>query len=408
MKKVVVQKFGGSFIKDIKAIQKVADIVIKTRSHNKAVVVVVSAMGDTTDSLLKLAKKINPHPPGREQDMLLTIGERLTMSLLSLALNRYGYQAISFTGSQVGIITNNEHTDARILNIKGERLRQALRENKIPIIAGFQGISQQKEITTLGRGGSDVSAVAIAAYLKADVCEFYKDVSGIYTENPKQFKSVKHINAISFEEISEMTTAGSEILHHRACALAYKNNIPLIIKSFPRKGVATMIQKVPRQTKQTEKAYVRAITHTYDLCRFSLLEVPQLPKCLHQAIVRFAEARVPIVFFAHGVPYQKKFDLSFIVHKKDYLKALEVTKKTAKLIKAENYTITQNLASISLVGPGIKSDINIFCALFETLHKIGVHIDAFSSSEMKITFILRKENVQKTVRALLRKFKLVK
>lgn len=405
--RIIVQKFGGSVINNLNAIKQVTDIIIKTKTSRNAVVVVVSAMGDTTDSLIKLIHEVNPNPPGREKDMLLSIGERLTMSLLSLALNRYGYHAISFTGSQVGIITDNEHTDARIIDIKGNRLRNVLRKGNIPIIAGFQGVSQQKEITTLGRGGSDVTAVAIAAYLKADLCEFYKDVTGIFTENPKHFSNVKHISEISYQEISELTTAGSEILHPRACALAYKYNIPLVIKSLNRKELSTMIRKRNQHPNKTEKAFVRAITHSYDLCRLSLLAVPQLPKCLHQVIVRFAEARVPILFFAHGIPYQKKFDLSFIVNKKDYEKALKVIEYTAKLVNAEKYVVAHNLASISLVGPGIQSDIKIFSALLETLHKLRIHIDALTGSEMKITCFLKKNSVNTAINALLKKFQLV-
>ncbi|MBS4014818.1 MAG: aspartate kinase [Candidatus Latescibacteria bacterium] len=405
--KIIVQKFGGSVINNLNAIKKVANIIIRTKSPKNGVVVVVSAMGDTTDSLTKLAYKINPNPSGREKDMLLSIGERLTMSLLALALNRHGYQAISFTGSQVGIITNNEHTDARIVDIKGKRLRHELKKGKIPIVAGFQGVSQQKEITTLGRGGSDVTAVALAAYLKADVCEFYKDVAGIFTENPKQFANLKHVNQISYQEINELTTSGSEVLHPRACALAYKYNIPLVIKSFKGKDFSTMIRKTTKGSHKTEKAFVRAITHSYDLCRLSLLAVPQLPKCLHQVIVRFAQARVPIIFFSHGVPHHKKFDLSFIVSKKNYQDALKVIKHTASLVNAEKYVVAHNLASISLIGPGIRNDVEIFTALFDTLHKLGIHIDAFTSSEMKITCFLKKENVQIAVNALLKRFNLV-
>jgi aspartate kinase len=407
--KIVIQKFGGSVIKDRKSIERVAEIIAKTISKNTAVVVVVSAIGNTTDLLLNLAKKVNPSPPGREIDMLLTIGERITMSLLSLALSRRGYDAISFTGSQVGIITDNQHTDARIIEIRGARLRKAIKKGKIPIIAGFQGVSLKKEITTLGRGGSDVTAVAIAGFLNADRCELYKDVAGVYTENPNIFRNLKHIPKISYQEVSELTTAGSEIMHPRACALAYKYKIPIFIKSFNRKDISTMVKanlRIRNKTK-TEKAFVRAITHSYDLYRISLIAVPQLSKCLYQVIVRLAEARVPLLFFAHGVPYHKKFDLSFIIGKANYKKARSVLEKATKSVNAEKLVVADNLASISLVGPGISSDVEIFSILFQTLHKLGLHIDAFSSSEMKITCFLNKKDVKKAINALLRKFDLV-
>lgn len=414
--KIVVQKFGGSIIKNLNALKQVATIITQTKSPSTAVIVVVSAMGDTTDNLFKLAQSINPAPPARELDMLLTIGERITMSLLSLAIARQGYPVISFTGSQVGIITNNEHTDARIIGIKGRRLRQALKENKIPIVAGFQGVSLNKEITTLGRGGSDITAVAIASFLGADRCELYKDVAGVFAEDPRVFKNVRHIPEITYEELAELTTAGSEIIHPRACALASKFNIPLVVKSFTRKDVVTMVGETKKKIKSigrlkqhpTEKAFVRAITHSYNLCRLSLVAVPQLSKCLHQVIVRLAQARIPLLFFAHGVPYHKKFDLSFIVTEENYKKAKRVLDNAGKLVKAEKLVVVPNLASLSLVGPNISSDVKIFSTLFETLHKLGIHIDAFSSSEMRITCFLKKEDVKTAITALLKKFNLLK
>jgi len=409
---IIVQKFGGSILKNIKAIEQVAEIIVKTKNKNNAVVAVVSAMGNTTDSLLKLAKKVNPDLPGRETDMLLTIGERITMSLLSLAILRRGYDAVSFTGSQVGIITNDQHTDARIIEIKGNRLKAAINNKKIPIIAGFQGVSLNREITTLGRGGSDVTAVAIAAYLNAKQCELYKDVTGVFTENPKDFTNLKHIPAITYQEIAELTTSGCEVIHPRACALASKYNIPIKIKSFSGKDYATMIGNnnktdTKKNKTYTEKAFVRAISHSRKLSRLSLVAVPHVSKCLHQVIVQLAQAHIPLLFFAHGVPYHNKFDLSFIVNDENYKKAKIVLENAAKLVNAEQLLVVNNLASISLVGPGISSDIVIFTNLFETLHKLGTHIDAFTSSEMKITCFVKQEDVQSTIQALLKKFKLL-
>jgi aspartate kinase len=294
------------------------------------------------------------------------------------------------------------------MEIRGARLREALHNNRIPIIAGFQGISQNKEITTLGRGGSDVTAVAIAAYLNAKQCELYKDVGGIKTENPADFTNLKHIYNITYGEILELTTAGAEVIHPRACALAYKYNIPILIKSFNRKGLSTMIKTDCSNYKnKTEKAFVRAIAHSDDLCRLSLIAVPQLSKCLHQVIVRFAEAHVPLILFSHGIPYHKKFDLSFIVKKAHFKKAKTVLDNAMKIVNAENLVIADNLASISLIGPGISGDVEIFSTLFEALHKMSLHIDAFSSSETKITCFLNKKDTKKAVKALLKKFNLI-
>ncbi|MCX8015179.1 MAG: aspartate kinase, partial [candidate division WOR-3 bacterium] len=340
-------------------------------------------------------------------------GERITMALLALAINRLGYEAVSLTGSQVGIITNEQHTDAKIVDIKGTKLKQLINSQKIPIIAGFQGISTNREITTLGRGGSDVTAVAIASFLNADYCELYKDVPGVFTENPKIFNNVKHIPSISYQEMTELAAGGSEIVHPRACALASKYQIPIIIKSLTEKGLSTMINKNYNSLKQTsrkytEKAFVRALTHSYNLSRFSLVAVPQLPKCLHQVIVRLATAKIPLLFFAHGTPYHKKFDLSFIIEDKNFQKAKKVLTEASKIIGAEKLLVARKLASISLVGPNIGNDVEIVSNLFETFHKLKIHIDAFSSSEMKITCYLSEDKVKKAVRALLHKFNLLK
>ncbi|MCS7258851.1 MAG: aspartate kinase [candidate division WOR-3 bacterium] len=410
--KLIVQKFGGSILKDLKSIEQVAEVVAATKDHNR-VIVVVSAMSNHTDDLINMARKINPAPPPRELDMLLTIGERLTMSLLSLALTKRGYQAMSFTGSQVGIITDNEHTNAKILNIRGKRIVEALKNDIIPIVAGFQGVSINNEITTLGRGGSDITAVALAAFFKADRCELYKDVSGIFTENPKIFPKAKPIHEITYEELAEMTSSGAEIVSHRACELAIKYDVPLIIKSFSTPNRAIIIEKTMKTQNNynyynLEKPFVRAVTHLLNLNRLTLIAVPKLPKCLHQVIVRLAEAKIPLVFFSHGVPYNNHFDLSFIVTQENFPKALDVLKEVKKSVNAQKIDITQNLAAISLIGPGISSDPDIFNKVFCVFHKLGVHIDAFSSTEMKITCFIDQKHYKKVINALLKKFKLVK
>ena len=254
---LVIQKYGGSSVADLDCIRRIARHITSTRRNGEKVVAVVSAMGSTTDRLTRLAREITPNPQRRELDMLLTAGERQTMALLSLALMHLGFEAVSFTGSQVGIITDRLHADARIQEIRGDRLRTALRRGKIPIVAGFQGVSLDREVTTLGRGGSDVTAVALAAVLHASRCELNKDVEGIFTEDPNEFKGVKLIREISFCELSELAGSGSEVIHPRACALAEKYRVPLVIRSSFNRKRGTMVTK----TSKLEKAFVLSLIH---------------------------------------------------------------------------------------------------------------------------------------------------
>ncbi len=420
---LIVQKYGGSSLADLGRIRQVARRIVATRKSRDKVVVVVSAMGSTTDKLTRLAYRITPNPQRRELDMLLTAGERQTMALLSLAIMEHGYDAVSFTGSQVGIITDRFHTDARIQEIRGDRLRNALRRNKIPIVAGFQGVSLDREITTLGRGGSDVTAVALAAVLHAQRCELNKDVEGVFTENPNEFKGVKLIPLLSFQELSELAGSGSEVIHPRACALAEKHRVPLIIKSpFSRKR-GTMIESdgASRQSKRKkklphsiargaaaglEKAFVRAITHNHKLVRISLLGVPKKRRCLYQVVTRLAQARVPLVFFNHGTPQDGRFDLGFILAQEHREKGVQILTKTAKQVRAAGIDVNDNLCSVSVVGPGIGSDTEILSSTLETLHRIRVHLNAFSTSETRLTCYLDRKDLHTAVAVLLARFRL--
>uniref|UniRef100_A0A7C6A905 Aspartokinase n=1 Tax=candidate division WOR-3 bacterium TaxID=2052148 RepID=A0A7C6A905_UNCW3 len=422
---LIVQKFGGSSLANIVRIKKVAQTIAQQKKLGDQIVVVVSAMGDETDQLLNLAYEISKTPTKRELDMLLTAGERKSQALLSIALQELGCPATSFTGSQIGIITDENHTDARIMRIKGFRLQEALNCDKIPIVAGFQGVSIKREITTLGRGGSDTSAVALAVRLGADCCELYKDVPGIFTEDPKEFPGVKRVPEITYEEMSELATAGSKVLHPRACALAAKYNLRLVIKPAPhltqKKPEGTIVKPpksdnittkehrllcpMPRRTKNLEKPVVRAITHSRNLNRFTLLAVPQT-KGLAQAVSQLAQAKIPFVFFAHGVPIQHHFDLSFIIPAQAQRKAKAIFAKIKTKLKAKGLLIQKNLGSVSLVGAGIGSDSEIIAVLFKTLQKIGVHIDAFSTAESKITCYFHQKHLKVAIQNLLDRFHL--
>ena len=399
---LVVQKYGGSSVADIERIRRVARRVVATRAAGNRVVVVVSAMGHTTDALTKLAHEIAPSPQRRELDMLLTAGEREAMALVSLAILNEGLEAVSFTGSQVGIITDRFHSDARIEEIRGDRLRRALRGKQIPIVAGFQGVSPEREITTLGRGGSDVTAVALAAALGADRCELYKDVDGIFTENPSEFPGVRLVPELSFEELAELAGSGSEVIHPRACALAAKYRVRLSIRSSFNDKRGTTVAKLEKM----EKAFVRAMTHNHKLVRLSLVDVPKKKKCLHQVVTQLAAARVPIVFFNHGVVHGDRFDLSFIVPEEHLSAAKTILAKLAKKVKADRLEVRDSLCSVSVVGPGVGSDPEILSGTLETLHRVGVHLDAFSTSETRLSCFMDRDDLRLAAAALLARFRL--
>jgi aspartate kinase len=399
---LVVQKYGGSSVADIERIRRVARRVVATRAAGNRVVVVVSAMGHTTDALTKLAHEITPSPQRRELDMLLTAGEREAMALVSLAILSEGLEAVSFTGSQVGIITDRFHSDARIEEIRGDRLRRALRGKVIPIVAGFQGVSPEREITTLGRGGSDVTAVALAAALGADRCELYKDVDGVFTENPSEFPDVRLVPELSFEELAELAGSGSEVIHPRACALAAKYRVRLSIRSSFNDKRGTTVAKLEKM----EKAFVRAMTHNHKLVRLSLVDVPKKKKCLHQVVTQLAAARVPIVFFNHGVVHGDRFDLSFIVPEEQMSTAKTILARLAKKVRADRLEVRDSLCSVSVVGPGVGSDPEIMSGTLETLHRVGVHLDAFSTSETRLSCFMDRKDLRLAAAALLARFRL--
>ncbi|MEO0079337.1 MAG: aspartate kinase [candidate division WOR-3 bacterium] len=399
---LIVQKYGGASLKNIERIRQVARRIVATRRAGNRVVVVVSAMGDTTDNLSRLARAITPNPNPRELDMLLTAGERQTIALISIAIMSLGGEAVSFTGSQVGIITDRFHADARIQEVRGERLKEALRRDKIPIVAGFQGVSYDKEITTLGRGGSDVTAVALAAFLHAERCELFKDVDGLFTENPQEFPGVKPIPIISFEELAELAGSGSEIIHPRACALAEKYGVPLVIRSSFNHKRGTMVKKLER----LEKAFVRALTHQHRLVRLTLIDVKKRQRCWHQVVTRLAAARVPVVFFNHGVAHGDRFDLSFIVPESHLPQAQIILERVARTVKAPSLEVRDDICSVSLVGPGVGTDPEIMSDAFDALHQAGVHLDAFSSSATRLSCFVNRTDLRLATAALLARFRL--
>ncbi len=400
----VVLKFGGTSVASTHLIKSAARKIAGVYKKGNRVIVVVSAMGQTTDRLMKLARDISSNPNKRELDMLLTSGERISMALLSIALNELGIPAVSFTGSQVGIITDEKHSEARILEIKGGRIQEALRENKVPIIAGFQGVSTSKEITTLGRGGSDTTAVACAVAFGAKTCLIYTDVDGVFTEDPRIFPSALLLDQITYDEMLELATRGAQVLHPRAVAIASRYGINLIIKNTFSKNRGTVVIKGERM----EKPFVRALTHEMRLFMAILESVPKNPRVLSQIITDLSHAGIRLRFFFHGISEASRFDLSFIVPAEDRQKAMKVLKKTARALNARRLREKRNISALTLVGPEIGSSVDILTRLFDHLGQAKIHIEAVTTSAISITCFLDRRDLKKAVRRLLTAFNLKK
>ncbi|MCK4232704.1 aspartate kinase [candidate division WOR-3 bacterium] len=400
---LIVTKFGGRSLATVRHIKRVAGYLAE-RARKDKLVVVVSAMGEKTDELNALARSVVSKPNGRELDMLLTAGERITMSLLAMALAEQGIKARSFTGSQVGIHTDESHNDARILFVRGKRLRDAIDAGYIPIVAGFQGVSAEgKEVTTLGRGGSDTTAVAIARFLQADRCEFYKTVKGLCTADPKLFPNSACISKISYQELVELADYGARVLHPRAAALAMRYKVPLEIRSSlnPKKRGTEV-----GELEELEDRFVRAATHMKDLVRFTVKDVPKNPMVMTQAVARLADAGVRILFYSHGHPQAEAFDLAFIVSKEDAALTEKILNEFTNETGAARLSVMKQISEVSLVGPGAGQDAAITRRAFEVLRTENVHIEAFTTSQLKLTFFLRARSLKRAIARLLEEFNL--
>ncbi|MBD3285221.1 aspartate kinase [candidate division WOR-3 bacterium] len=401
---IAVMKFGGRSLATTRHLKKVAAYLAE-RAVKDSLAVVVSAMGSQTDELGAMARKVVKKPCGRELDMLLTAGERITMSLLAMALCEKGVKARSFTGSQVGIHTDESYNNARILFVRGHRLRQTLDAGEIPIVAGFQGVSAEgKEVTTLGRGGSDTTAVALARFLEADSCELYKAVKGFCAADPETFPRVKKVDRITYSELVELSDYGARILHPRAASLAMRYKVPLEVKSSRNPHSPGL--KV-RQMEIIEERFVRAVTHMKGLIRFTVKDVPKNPEVITQAISRIADAGVRIFFYSHGHPQAAEFDLAFVVSRDDFQTTGKILEAFKRETGAVGLSIMKGISAVSLVGPGSGKDSLITKRAFKALREEDVHIEAFTTSELKLTFFLRARSLSKAIERLLDEFNLM-
>ncbi len=396
-RKLIVQKFGGSSVANPERIKRVAQRVVDTKRSGADVVVVVSALGDTTDELLQLASQITQQPPERELDMLMATGEQVSTALLAMAIHELGEDAVSFTGAQVGIITDNTHTRAKIVNINTKRIEKELGKHRIVIIAGFQGVNLNQDITTLGRGGSDLTAVALAKVLQADVCDIFTDVEGVYTADPRIVPTARKMSIISYEEMLELASLGAQVMQSRSIFVAKKFNIPIHVRSSfsPREG--TMITKA---AGGMEDIVVSGVTLRKDEAKVTIRDVPDKPGMAAQIFRDLAERGINVDMIVQNVSREGSTDLSFTVVKSDLPATLRVTRGVSHRIGAGEVTTDEGVAKVSIVGLGMRSHSGVAARMFEAMAKERINIEMISTSEIKISCLIRAQHAERSVRVL--------
>lgn len=403
---IIVQKYGGTSVKDTDRIKAVAERVVSTARAGNKVVVVVSAMAGETDKFEKFASEISDSPDEREMDLLLSSGERVTSALMAMAIHSFGYKAMSLTGRQVGIMTDSSHTKAMIEHIEGGRLKTALDEDKIPVVAGFQGINEFSDVTTLGRGGSDTTAVAIAAALKADVCEIYTDVDGVYTTDPRIVQDARKMDRISYDEMLEMASLGAKVLHGRSVEFAKKYNVPLVVRSSYNQNPGTLVTK---EDGDMEKIVVTGVAQDKNQARITIMRVPDRPGLAGTIFNAVAGANINVDMIVQNISSDDNAtDISFTVSKAEGKKALEITRKVSDTLGTKGVDMNPDVAKVSIVGVGMQSHFGVAAQMFETLSKAGVNIMMISTSEIKISCIVDAAQLEKAVKALHDSFELAK
>ena len=395
---LIVQKYGGTSVGSPERIQAVAERVIRTRKAGDQVVVVLSAMSGETDRLLALAHRVSPKPDERELDLLLSTGERVTIALLAMALRERGYAARSFTGRQVGIVTDDVHTRARIERVAADRVRDALAEDVIPVVAGFQGINEKSDVTTLGRGGSDTTAVALAAALKADRCDIYTDVDGVYTTDPNIVPTASRLDKISYEEMLEMASLGAKVLQTRSVEFAMKYLVPVrVLSSFTDAPTGTLVTK---EDRDMEQVVVSGVTYDRNQAKITLLGVPDRPGIAARLFGGIAKEDIIVDMIIQNISREGLTDISFTVPRADAKKAMDLVSTLVREIGANDVQLTEDIAKVSIVGVGMRSHSGVAATMFETLAREGINIMMISTSEIKISCVVDAKYTELAVRAL--------
>jgi aspartate kinase len=399
---IIVQKYGGTSVGDAERIQAVADRVVRYREQGHDVVVVVSAMGHTTDELIALAARIAPVPEPRELDMLLTAGERIAMSLLAIAVNARGCPAASYTGSQAGIITDTQHGKARIVEVRPRRIVESLAAGNVVILAGFQGLSTSYDITTLGRGGSDTTAVAMAAALGAEACEIYTDVDGVYTSDPRVVPTARRIARISYEEMLEMAASGAKVLQLRSVEYARRHGVRVHVRSSFDESDGTWVVAEDEATggADVEQAMISGVALEMGEAKVTLLDVPDRPGVAATIFRAVAAEGVHVDMIVQNVGHDGQTDLSFTVPRDDLPRLTPVLDRVVKEIGAPEYTTDDGIAKVSLVGAGMRSNPGVVAEMFEALAEKGINIEMISTSSIRVSCIVRRAEAEEAVRTI--------
>lgn len=398
---LVVQKYGGSSVANAERLRRVAGRVIQERDKGHDVVVVVSAMGDTTDDLIKLVSEVTDSPSAREMDMLLSTGEQVSIALLTMTIHQMGRPAISLTGGQVGILTDDAHTKAKILEINTTRLQEELKKGHIVVVAGFQGVNQNNDITTLGRGGSDTTAVALAAALKADICEIFTDVDGVYTTDPRVVPEARKLDLICYDEMLELANLGAAVLHPRAVELAMQYGLPLHVRSSFNNNPGTMVKEVDEMER---KHVVTGVACDYNVAKIGLFDVYDRPGIAYILFKALADEKINVDMIIQSAMRDDRNDIAFTCSQGDLRKALEVVERLQSKLGAEGYTSDDGVAKVSIVGAGMVSNPGVAAEMFEALYKEGINLEMISTSEIKISCIIKAEQAEQAVRALHQRF----
>lgn len=399
----IVQKYGGTSVGDAQRIRKVAERVVSCAEAGHRVCVVVSAMGHTTDQLLDLAAEVSTVPHPRELDMLLTAGERISMALLSMAINEQGRGAISFTGSQAGIVTDTTHGKARILEVKAKRVREALDAGSIAIVAGFQGVSTAFDVTTLGRGGSDTTAVALAAALDADYCEIYTDVDGVFTADPRLVPSARKLHAVSYEEMLELSASGAKVLMLRSVEYARNYQVLLHVRSSFTDGEGTWIRE---EDERMERAIISGIAHDTSEAKVTILGVPDTPGVAARVFRPLADGGVNVDMIVQNASAQGRTDIFFTLPKDDLVRAEPILKGIEDAVGAQGVTTDPDIAKVSLVGAGMKTHPGVAADMFDALADAGINIEIISTSSIRVSCVIRAADVERAVSVIHDRFDL--
>lgn len=395
---LIVQKYGGTSVGSTDRIKAVAERVARTKKEGNDVVVVVSAMAGETDKLIGLASQVSSNPDEREMDLLLSSGERVSSALTTLAIGELGLKAMSFTGRQVGIITDAAHTKARIERITADRVKRAIAEGIIPVIAGFQGITETADVTTFGRGGSDLSAVAIAAALKADLCEIYTDVDGVYTTDPNIVPDARKLDRISYDEMLEFASLGAKVLQTRSVEFAKKFEVPVVVRSSFNYNPGTLVMK---EDEDMEKVVVSGVAYDKNQTKLTVMGVPDKPGIAARLFNAIANANVVVDMIVQNVSSDgKSTDISFTVPKTDSKKAMKITEEVADELGAKGVDLREDIAKVSIIGVGMRTHSGVAAKMFETLARHGINIIMISTSEIKVSCVIDAKYTELAVRVL--------